>query len=250
MRRTRLASVPAAALLLLLGSAAALAESHEAAAAQMRTGVSRQLAFYGSTPAYRPVLELHGWGELQTELNAHLGSAFSTEPVLTQSAYFRSHNRDDQLRGLYLVGAGTHPGAGIPGVVASAKATASLVLEDFAQVEAVAAAAALATRDIFERDGIVEHGAKMVPAFQEALFSCQEFPVVTDVRGYGLLGGIDLAPLDAPGGRSLAMVRALYQAGVMVKMTGDTVLVAPPLVVEESDIDEIFTKIRGVLKAQ
>ena len=56
--------------------------------------------------------------DFRDELNAHLGSAFSTEPVLTQSAYFRSHNRDDRLRGLYLVGAGTHPGAGIPGVVA------------------------------------------------------------------------------------------------------------------------------------
>jgi phytoene desaturase len=58
------------------------------------------------------------------ELNAHLGSAFSLEPVLWQSAYFRTHNRDDVLRNLYFVGAGTHPGAGIPGVVGSAKATA------------------------------------------------------------------------------------------------------------------------------
>ncbi len=67
------------------------------------------------------------------DLNAHLGSAFSLEPILTQSAFFRGHNRDDKIRNFYLVGAGTHPGAGIPGVVGSAKATAGLMLEDLAQ---------------------------------------------------------------------------------------------------------------------
>ncbi|WP_156680216.1 phytoene desaturase [Sphingomonas profundi] len=64
------------------------------------------------------------------DLNAHLGSAFSLEPVLTQSAWFRVHNRDDAIPNLYFVGAGTHPGAGIPGVVGSAKATAALMVQD------------------------------------------------------------------------------------------------------------------------
>ena len=64
-----------------------------------------------------------------TDLSAHQGSAFSLEPVLTQSAWFRVHNRDDHIPNLYFVGAGTHPGAGIPGVVGSAKATAKLMLE-------------------------------------------------------------------------------------------------------------------------
>ena len=66
--------------------------------------------------------------DFETDLGAHLGNAFSLEPVLTQSAYFRVHNRDDVLTNLYFVGAGTHPGAGIPGVVGSAKATAGLIL--------------------------------------------------------------------------------------------------------------------------
>ena len=65
-----------------------------------------------------------------TELNAHLGSAFSLEPLLWQSAWFRTHNRDDVLTNLYFVGAGTHPGAGVPGVVGSAKATAKLMIAD------------------------------------------------------------------------------------------------------------------------
>jgi len=67
------------------------------------------------------------------DLNAHLGSAFSLEPILTQSAWFRGHNRDDRIRNFYLVGAGTHPGAGIPGVVGSAKATAGLMITDLAK---------------------------------------------------------------------------------------------------------------------
>ena len=69
--------------------------------------------------------------DFKTELNAHLGSAFSLEPILTQSAFFRTHNRDDRIPNLYFVGAGTHPGAGIPGVVGSAKATAGLMIDDF-----------------------------------------------------------------------------------------------------------------------
>ena len=67
--------------------------------------------------------------DFTADLNAHLGSAFSLEPILLQSAFFRVHNRDDNIPNLYFVGAGTHPGAGIPGVVGSAKATAGLMLE-------------------------------------------------------------------------------------------------------------------------
>ncbi|WP_163027509.1 phytoene desaturase, partial [Pseudomonas viridiflava] len=67
--------------------------------------------------------------DFRDELNAHLGSAFSLEPVLQQSAWFRPHNRDANLANVYLVGAGTHPGAGVPGVIGSAKATAGLMLE-------------------------------------------------------------------------------------------------------------------------
>ncbi len=68
--------------------------------------------------------------DFSIDLSAHQGSAFSLEPLLTQSAYFRAHNRDDAIKNFYLVGAGTHPGAGIPGVVGSAKATAGLMIED------------------------------------------------------------------------------------------------------------------------
>ena len=68
--------------------------------------------------------------DFRDQLNAFQGSAFSIAPRLAQSAYFRPHNRDRDIPGLYIVGAGTHPGAGVPGVINSAKATVRLVLDD------------------------------------------------------------------------------------------------------------------------
>ena len=60
-------------------------------------------------------------------LSSHLGSAFSVEPILTQSAWFRPHNRSEDIANLYFAGAGTHPGAGIPGVLASGKIVANMI---------------------------------------------------------------------------------------------------------------------------
>ncbi|QDV38015.1 phytoene desaturase [Tautonia plasticadhaerens] len=59
--------------------------------------------------------------DFETQLDAYMGSAFQFEPVLTQSAWFRPHNKSEDVEGLFFVGAGTHPGAGLPGVVSSAK---------------------------------------------------------------------------------------------------------------------------------
>ena len=63
----------------------------------------------------------------QDELLSFRGSAFGVEPILTQSAYFRPHNVSEDIEGLYLVGAGTHPGAGLPGVLSSARVLDSVV---------------------------------------------------------------------------------------------------------------------------
>ena len=63
----------------------------------------------------------------QNTLNSYLGSAFSVQPILTQSAWFRPHNRSEDIDNLYFVGAGTHPGAGLPGVLSSAKIVDDLV---------------------------------------------------------------------------------------------------------------------------
>ncbi|MCB0168293.1 MAG: phytoene desaturase [Anaerolineae bacterium] len=63
----------------------------------------------------------------QNTLNSYLGSAFSVQPILTQSAWFRPHNRSEEFENLYFVGAGTHPGAGLPGVLSSAKIAENLL---------------------------------------------------------------------------------------------------------------------------
>ena len=76
------------------------------------------------------VLEMFTPEDFRSELNSHLGSAFSIEPRLTQSALFRPHNRSEDIKGLYFVGAGTHPGGGVPGVLLSAEATEKCIVED------------------------------------------------------------------------------------------------------------------------
>ncbi len=74
--------------------------------------------------------------EFQSELGAHLGNAFGLEPRLSQTGYFRPHNRSEEVEGLYFVGAGTHPGAGVPGVMLSAEAAMNCILADLPQLRA------------------------------------------------------------------------------------------------------------------
>ena len=69
--------------------------------------------------------------DFESQYNSTLGNAFGIEPRITQTAWFRPHNRSEDIDGLYLVGAGTHPGAGVPGVVLSASATMHAIREDY-----------------------------------------------------------------------------------------------------------------------
>ena len=78
------------------------------------------------------VLHIMTPDEFSSELNATDGNAFAVEPRLLQTAYFRPQNRSEDVEGLYLVGAGTHPGAGVPGVILSAETTYGCIAEDFA----------------------------------------------------------------------------------------------------------------------
>ncbi|MGI9146130.1 MAG: phytoene desaturase family protein [Chloroflexota bacterium] len=83
--------------------------------------------------------------DFRDDLSSYLGSAFSIEPTLLQSAYFRPHNASEDVAGLYLVGAGTHPGAGIPGVLLSASITSRLVTDTVGRPAPVAAASSMVT---------------------------------------------------------------------------------------------------------
>ena len=68
--------------------------------------------------------------DFANERNSHLGSAWGVEPKLTQTAIFRPQNKSEDVENLYLVGANTHPGAGVPGVLLTAETTEKLVLEN------------------------------------------------------------------------------------------------------------------------
>ena len=67
----------------------------------------------------------------EKELNTYAGSGFGIQPIFRQSAYFRYSNKSKEYDNLYFVGASTHPGAGVPGVISTAKATEKLILEDY-----------------------------------------------------------------------------------------------------------------------
>ena len=114
----------------------------------------------------------------------------------------------------------------------------------------VASAAGLATRDIFEQEKLVERAAAMSPRFLEGLFALKDLPVVTDIRGYGLFGTLDLAPKERPGLRGYHLIQQLFDAGLIIKMTGDSLLVAPPFICEDAHLDELFTKIRAALQGE
>jgi phytoene desaturase len=76
------------------------------------------------------VFEIFTPEHFKQKRNSHLGTPWGVEPKLTQTAYFRPHNRSEEIKNLYFVGAGTHPGAGLPGVLLTAEATEKLVIED------------------------------------------------------------------------------------------------------------------------
>ena len=79
------------------------------------------------------VLETFTPADFRRERNSHLGSAWGVEPKLTQTAYFRPHNRSEDIQRLYFVGASTHPGAGVPGVLLTAETTTKIVVKDLIQ---------------------------------------------------------------------------------------------------------------------
>lgn len=110
-----------------------------------------------------------------------------------------------------------------------------------------ACAASLATLDIYENDKLFERAQQMSAYFLDTLFSLSDLPVVTDIRGYGMLGGVDFAPMGAPGKRGNLIQKQLYDAGVHVKATGDTIIVAPPFVIQGEEIDRMAEIVRGVL---
>src|SRR5688572_3322374 len=110
-------------------------------------------------------------------------------------------------------------------------------------------AAGLATLDIYQRDGLFERGRTLAPYFLEGLFSLRDVPVVTDIRGYGLIGAVDVQTEGAPGRRGHALQKKLFDNGLHLKATGDSAIVAPPLIAERGHVDEMIDILRRTLKS-
>ncbi|MBN8450280.1 MAG: aminotransferase class III-fold pyridoxal phosphate-dependent enzyme [Candidatus Accumulibacter sp.] len=111
----------------------------------------------------------------------------------------------------------------------------------------VAAAAAIATLEIYRREALFARGEALSSYFMDQLFTLRELPVVTDIRAYGLIAGIDLAPDGTPGVRGYRLQKALFDRGLHVKTTGDAAIIAPALVAERQHIDEIVSILRRAL---
>jgi len=112
-----------------------------------------------------------------------------------------------------------------------------------------ACAAALATLDVYKKDGLFERGRELSPYFLDAVFSLKDIPVVADIRGYGMFAAIDVHPDGAPGRRGQAFQKKLFANGLNLKTTGDCAILAPPLIADRSHVDLIADILRKTLVA-
>lgn len=111
-----------------------------------------------------------------------------------------------------------------------------------------ACAAGLATMDIMEREGLFTRAGELAPVWEERLHSLRGAPHVVDIRNLGLIGGIELASRPgAPGARGYEVFTRCYEAGVLVRVTGDIIALSPPLIIEAGHIDQIVGTIGEVL---
>jgi beta-alanine--pyruvate transaminase len=110
-----------------------------------------------------------------------------------------------------------------------------------------ACAAGLATLDIYRDERLFDRARELSPYFLDALFSLADIPVVADIRGYGMLGAIDLNPDGAPGRRGQAFQKRLFANGLNLKTTGDAAIIAPPLIADRSHVDVIADVLRKTL---
>jgi beta-alanine--pyruvate transaminase len=113
----------------------------------------------------------------------------------------------------------------------------------------LACAAALGTLDTYAEDGLLTRATEMQGYFAEALHSLKGEPNVIDIRNFGLVGGCELAPLPGePGKRAFSVFLDCWEKGVLIRTTGDTVALSPPLIIEKQHIDHIIDTVRGALK--
>ena len=114
----------------------------------------------------------------------------------------------------------------------------------------LACAAGIATLDLYAAEGLFERAARMAPRLEDALHSLKGTRHVIDIRNHGLVGAVELAPRPGAGGaRAFEAYLKCYEKGVLVRQTADIIAIAPALVVEDAQIDQIVSTLREVLAA-
>ena len=108
-------------------------------------------------------------------------------------------------------------------------------------------AAGLAMMDIFAKDRLIDRAKELSPYFLDAVFSLRDLPCMVDIRGVGMLAAVEMAVDKTPGARGHEMQKRLFDAGINVKNTGDSLIIAPPFISERKDIDRIVQTLRTVL---
>ena len=111
----------------------------------------------------------------------------------------------------------------------------------------VACAAALATQRLY-RAGLFDQARAIAPYWNDAVHGLKGRPHVVDLRAYGLVAGIELEPrAGAPGARGYETLVGAFEAGLLIRTTGDTIALSPPLILERKDVDRIFETLARVI---
>jgi beta-alanine--pyruvate transaminase len=113
----------------------------------------------------------------------------------------------------------------------------------------VACAAALATLDLYEQEGLFQRAREMASYWEDAVHSLKGLPHVIDIRNLGLVAGIELAGIAGkPGDRAFECFLRCYERGLLIRTTGDIIALSPPLIIEKHHIDQMFMLLTDVLK--
>jgi beta-alanine--pyruvate transaminase len=114
----------------------------------------------------------------------------------------------------------------------------------------LACAAALATLDVYRDLDLFARGQRLAPLWEQAAHRLAQAPHVIDIRNIGLLAAIDLKPRDgAPGARAAECAGRCFDEGVLIRSSGDTLVLSPPLIISENEIEMVFATIRRALEA-
>ena len=112
----------------------------------------------------------------------------------------------------------------------------------------IASAAAIATLETYEDDGLMSGGGELALHWQQALHSLSNHPFVIDIRNIGLIGAIELLPIDGyPSKRAFAAFLRAFEKGCLIRTTGDIIALSPPLIINKAQIDELIGCIGEVL---